>query len=246
MLDKKVALITGASRGIGKEIAKVLAQNGATCIINYSGNEELANETAKEIQNAGGIAIVKKADVSNSVQCKAMIDEIISEFGKIDILINNAGITKDGLLVRMKDEDFEHVIDVNLKGTFNCLKYASKYMMKKKSGAIVNVSSVSGVVGNIGQSNYSASKAGVIGLTKSSAKELAGRNIRVNAIAPGFIQTDMTDILSDDVKQNIMNQIPLKRFGDVNEVAQTVLFLVSDMANYITGQVLNIDGGMVM
>lgn len=246
MLDKKVALITGASRGIGKEIAKVLAQNGAICIINYAGSEELAIKAAQEIKDAGGVAQVKKADVSDSQQCKDMIDEIVSEFGKIDILINNAGITKDGLLVRMKDEDFEKVIDVNLKGTFNCLKYASKYMMKKKTGAIVNVSSVSGVVGNAGQSNYSASKAGVIGLTKSSAKELAGRNIRVNAIAPGFIQTDMTDILSEDVKQNIMNQIPLKRFGNVNEVAQTVLFLVSDMASYVTGQVINIDGGMVM
>ena len=244
----KVAFITGATRGIGKEIAITLAKEGYDIALNYrSENDELAS-AMNDIQSAN--TNVKcfpvKADISNFEECEAGVKAIIGNFGKIDVLVNNAGITKDTLLLRMKKEDFDSVIDVNLGGTFNVTKNVANYMLKAKSGRIINVSSVVGVSGNAGQCNYAASKAGVIGFTKSLAKELASRNILVNAIAPGFIETAMTDVLSDEVKSEIAKNIPLKRMGKVQDVANVVKFLASDDSSYITGQVINIDGGMLM
>ncbi|NLY82275.1 MAG: 3-oxoacyl-[acyl-carrier-protein] reductase [Clostridiales bacterium] len=246
MLKEKVALITGASGGIGRAIAIKLAENGATCIVNYNGNKKKAEATAESIESLGGKAILKKADVSDTEACKKMIEEIIDECGKIDILVNNAGITKDGLLIKMSERDFDQVIDINLKGAFNCTKFASKYMMKKRSGNIINMASISGIIGNAGQVNYSASKAGLIGMTKATAKELSSRNIRVNAIAPGFIETEMTEKLSDKIKEESVKQIPLGRFGKAEEVANVALFLASEQSGYITGQVIRIDGGIVI
>jgi len=246
MLKGKVALVTGASRGIGRAIALKLSKNGATVIVNYNGSYEKAKETIEEIKNLGNIAFLKKANVANSYECKEMIAEIVKEHGRIDILINNAGITKDNLIIRMTEEEFDDVIAVNLKGTYNCIKFASKYMMKQRNGNILNVSSVSGMMGNIGQINYAASKAGVIGITKSSAKELCTRNIRVNALAPGFIESEMTDLLSEEIVKEGIKQIPLGRFGLAEEVANAALFLVGEESSYITGQVLKIDGGLVM
>jgi len=246
MLKGKVALVTGASRGIGRAIALKLSKNGATVIINYNGSYEKAKETIEEIKNLGNIAFLKKANVANSYECKEMIADIVKEHGRIDILINNAGITKDNLIIRMTEEEFDDVIAVNLKGTYNCIKFASKYMMKQRNGNILNVSSVSGMMGNIGQINYAASKAGVIGITKSSAKELCTRNIRVNALAPGFIESEMTDLLSEEIVKEGIKQIPLGRFGLAEEVANAALFLVGEESSYITGQVLKIDGGLVM
>jgi 3-oxoacyl-[acyl-carrier protein] reductase len=246
MLKEKVALITGASGGIGRAVAIKLAENGATCIVHYNGNKKKAEETVKVIESLGGKAIIKKADVSNSDACKRMIAEIVDEFGKVDILVNNAGVTKDGLLVKMSESDFDEVIDINLKGAFNCTKFASKYMMKKRSGNIINMASISGIIGNAGQVNYSASKAGLIGMTKSLAKELATRNIRVNAIAPGFIETEMTEKLSEKIREESVKQIPLGRFGKAEEVANVALFLASEQSGYITGQVIRIDGGIVI
>lgn len=246
MLKEKVALVTGASRGIGKDIAINFAKNGATVIVNYQGNEAAANETVEEIKSFGGNAVAMKCSVSSFEDVSSMIEKIVTTYGKLDILVNNAGITRDNLIVRMKEEDFDEVIDVNLKGCFNTIKIASKIMMKQRTGKIINISSVSGVAGNAGQLNYCAAKAGIIGMTKSAAKELAARNINVNAIAPGFIDTDMTRVLSDDVKEALLQQIPLKKLGDVSDISNTAVFLASDMSNYITGQVINVNGGMVM
>lgn len=246
MLKEKVALVTGASRGIGKDIAINFAKNGATVIVNYQGNEAAANETVEEIKSFGGNAVAMKCSVSSFEDVSSMIEKIVTTYGKLDILVNNAGITRDNLIVRMKEEDFDEVIDVNLKGCFNTIKIVSKIMMKQRTGKIINISSVSGVAGNAGQLNYCAAKAGIIGMTKSAAKELAARNINVNAIAPGFIDTDMTRVLSDDVKEALLQQIPLKKLGDVSDISNTAVFLASDMSNYITGQVINVNGGMVM
>ena len=244
--ERRVVLVTGGSRGIGKETAKVYAENGYDVAINYVSDKTDVEGIKKEFQDMGVKCLMVKADVSNEEDVNNMVEKVISEFGKIDVLVNNAGITKDTLLMRMSKDDFDKVIDINLKGTFLVTKAVTKYMMKKRYGSIINLASVVGVVGNSGQSNYSASKAGIIGFTKSVAKELASRNIRANAVAPGFIETDMTNVLKDDVKENIGNQIPLKRMGTAKEVAELIYFLGTEKSSYITGQVINIDGGMVM
>ena len=242
----KCALITGATRGIGKQIAITLAKQGYNIALNYrKENEELEN-TKKEIEEIGVQILAVKGDVANFEECENFVKQVIERFGQIDVLVNNAGITKDMLLMRMKKEDFEQVIDTNLVGTFNVTKNVVPYMMKARSGRIINISSVVGIAGNAGQKNYSASKAGIIGFTKSLAKEIASRNILVNAVAPGFIETNMTDILKDDVKQEIAKNIPLKRMGTAQDVANVVKFLASDDSSYITGQVINVDGGMLM
>ncbi|MCI7477362.1 MAG: 3-oxoacyl-[acyl-carrier-protein] reductase [Selenomonadales bacterium] len=246
MLEGKTALVTGASRGIGKAIALRLAKEGANIAINFAGNVAAAEEVKAAIEADGGKAILVQADVSDSAAVDAMVKTVVDTFGGIDILVNNAGITRDGLLMRMKEEDWDAVLNTNLKSIFLCTKAVSKLMMKKRSGRIVNMSSVVGVNGNAGQANYSAAKAGAIGFTKSMAKELAGRGITVNAIAPGFIQTDMTAVLPEAVKESMAKSIPLGRLGAPEDIAGTVLFLVSDCASYITGQVINVDGGMVM
>lgn len=246
MLNGKIAVVTGASRGIGREIALTLAGYGATVVVNYNGSKEKAEEVVKAIQENGGTAIAVKASVSNSEEVETMIKEVMEQFGRIDILVNNAGITKDNLVMKMSNDDFDAVIDTNLKGSFYCMKQVYRIMLKQKSGRIINMSSVTGVIGNAGQVNYAASKAGVIGMTKSLARELGSRGITVNAVAPGFIETEMTEVLSDKVKQDIEGQIPLRRMGQVKDVAETVAFLASDKASYITGQVLHVDGGMAM
>ena len=246
MLEGKTALVTGASRGIGKAIALRLAKEGANIAINFAGNVAAAEEVKAAIEADGGKAILVQADVSDSAAVDAMVKTVVDTFGGIDILVNNAGITRDGLLMRMKEEDWDAVLNTNLKSIFLCTKAVSKLMMKKRSGRIVNMSSVVGVNGNAGQANYSAAKAGAIGFTKSMAKELAGRGITVNAIAPGFIQTDMTAVLPEAVKESMAKSIPLGCLGAPEDIAGTVLFLVSDCASYITGQVINVDGGMVM
>ena len=242
----KCALITGATRGIGKQIAITLAKQGYNIALNYrKENKELEN-TKKEIEEIGIQVIAVKGDVANFEECENFVKQVIERFGQIDVLVNNAGITKDMLLMRMKKEDFEQVIDTNLVGTFNVTKNVVPYMMKARSGRIINISSVVGISGNAGQTNYSASKAGIIGFTKSLAKEIASRNILVNSVAPGFIETNMTDVLKDDVKQEIAKNIPLKRMGTTQDVANVVKFLASDDSSYITGQVINVDGGMLM
>ena len=244
--NAKVALITGATRGIGKQIALELASQGYNIALNYRKQNEELETLKKEIESQNVKCLTVYGDVSNYEDVEKFIKEIIKEFGKIDVLVNNAGITKDMLLMRMKKEDFENVIDVNLIGTFNVTKNVIPYMMKARNGKIVNISSVVGISGNAGQTNYSASKAGIIGFTKSLAKEVASRNINVNAIAPGFIKTDMTDVLKEEVKEEISKTIPLKRMGEAKDVANLVKFLVSEESNYITGQVINVDGGMLM
>lgn len=246
MLEGKVAVVTGASRGIGREVALTLAKYGADVVVNYNGSEEKAKEVVAEIEKQGRKAIAIKASVSSMDEVSQMIEETVEKFGKIDILVNNAGITKDNLVLKMTEDDFDAVIDTNLKGTFLCMKQVYRLMMKQRYGRIINMSSVIGVSGNAGQVNYAASKAGVIGMTKSLARELGTRGVTVNAIAPGFIETEMTDVLPDKVKQEIEGQIPLKRMGQVQDVAEAVVFLASDKAGYITGQVLHVDGGMVM
>ena len=246
LLDGKTALVTGASRGIGRAIALCLAAEGARVAINYAGNVKAAEEVKASVEAAGGTAILCQADIADSAAVEAMISDVVKEFGAIDILVNNAGITRDALLMRMKDEDFAKVLDTNLKGVFYCTKAVSKLMMKKRSGRIVNMASVVGLVGNAGQTNYAAAKAGVIGFSKSAAKELASRGITVNVVAPGFIGTDMTAGLPESVKEKMLTDIPLGRMGEPEDVANAVLFLASDQASYITGQVVNVDGGMVM
>lgn len=245
-LEGKNALVTGASRGIGKAIALALAAAGANVAINYAGNKEAAQEVAAEIEKMGRKALLLQGDVAKTDVCAEMIDTVVSEFGNIDILINNAGITRDTLLMRMKEEDWDAVLSTNLKGVFNCTKAAIKYMMKQKSGRIVNISSVVGVMGNAGQANYAAAKAGCIGFTKTVAKEVASRGITVNAVAPGFIKTDMTSVLPEKVITAMEAGIPLARLGEPEDIAKAVLFLVGDDATYITGQTLHVDGGMVM
>ena len=242
----KVAFITGATRGIGKSIALKLASCGYDIAINYRTENDDLTELLNEIKGFNVRCIAVCGDVSDFEACTNMIKQIISEFEKIDVLVNNAGITRDMLLMRMKESDFTDVIDVNLVGTFNITKNVIPYMMKQKNGRIINISSVVGITGNAGQTNYSASKAGIIGFTKSLAKEVGSRNILVNAVAPGFIQTDMTNILKDEIKQELIKNIPLKRFGNATDVANVVKFLASEESSYITGQVINVDGGMVM
>lgn len=245
MEEKQVVLVTGASRGIGKAIALKYAENGYNVAINYVSDKTDTEGLSKEFKEKGADSLILKVDVSKSEDVENFVKKVIEKFGKIDVLVNNAGITRDTLLMRMKEEDFDKVIETNLKGTFLVTKAVTPYMMKKKNGRIVNLSSVVGVTGNAGQCNYSASKAGIIGFTKSVAKELASRNIRANAVAPGFIDTDMTSVLSDEVKANINAQIPMKRMGTAREIANVVYFLGSEESSYITGQVINIDGGMV-
>ena len=246
LLDGKVALVTGGSRGIGRAIAVALAREGAKVAINFAGNEKAAEETKALVEQAGSEAILLKADVSDKDADAALIDTVIKTYGKIDILVNNAGITRDSLMLRMKEDDFDAVIDTNLRSVFYLTKAAAKSMMKKRKGRIINMSSVVGLTGNAGQVNYAAAKAGVLGITKSAAKELASRGITVNAVAPGFIETDMTDVLSDTVKESLLHEIPLKRMGEPKDVANAVLFLASDQSAYITGQVIHVDGGLVM
>ena len=242
----KTAVVTGGSRGIGKAIALELASKGANIVINYRSDEISVQATIKEIEALGSRAIAVKCDVSIFEQAKLIMKTAVEKFGSIDILVNNAGITKDNLLMRMKEEDFDRVIQVNLKGTFNCIRHVSSIMLKQRSGKIINISSVVGITGNAGQVNYAAAKAGIIGITKSVARELASRGITCNAVAPGFIQTDMTNCLSEKVKEGTLNSIPLKRIGEPQDVANLVCFLASKSSDYITGQVINVDGGMVM
>ena len=246
MLDGKIAVVTGASRGIGKAIALELASKGAMVVVNYSGSGDRAMEVKQEIETLGGQADVWQCDVSDYGKCEAFIQGVIKKYGAIDILVNNAGITRDGLMMKMSEADFDRVLDVNLKGTFHTIRFASRQMLKQRSGRIINMSSVVGILGNAGQVNYAASKAGVIGITKSAAKELASRGITVNAIAPGFIDTGMTEVLSDAVKEAAATQIPLGKFGKPEDVAKAVTFLASEDAGYITGQVIQVDGGMAI
>ena len=246
MEEKEVVFVTGGSRGIGKAIALKYAENGYNVVINYVSDKTDVEELEKEFKEKGVESLIIKADVSKTEEVENVVKQAIEKFGKIDVLVNNAGITRDNLILRMKEEDFDSVISTNLKGTFNVTKNAVSYMMKKRAGKIVNISSVVGVSGNAGQCNYAASKAGIIGFTKSIAKELASRGILANCIAPGFIGTDMTEVLSDAVKENINNQIPLKRMGSPEEIAKAVYFLGGEENTYITGQVLNVDGGMIM
>ena len=244
MLKNKIALITGAGRGIGRAIAIALAKEGAEVVINYNGSEESAKEVKQTIEENGGKASIYKCNVSDFVACEAMIKDIVKEYGHLDILVNNAGITKDGLIMKMKEEDFDSVLNVNLKGTFNTIRHSARQMLKQRSGKIINISSVSGILGNVGQANYAASKAGVIGLTKTMARELGSRGITVNAIAPGFVDTEMTEVLSEEIRENACKQIILGRFGKPEDIANTAVFLASDKADYITGQVISVDGGM--
>ena len=241
----KVAMITGATRGIGKQIALTLANEGYNIVLNYRTENDELIQAKNEIESKNVNCLTVQGDVTNFEDCKQMIERAINEFGKIDVLVNNAGITKDMLLARMKEEDFKQVIDVNLVGTFNMTKNVISYMMKARSGRIINISSVVGIAGNAGQTNYSASKAGIIGFTKSLAKEVASRNILVNAVAPGFIETNMTDVLKQEVKDEIAKNIPLKRMGTPKDVANVVKFLASEDSSYITGQVISVDGGMI-
>lgn len=246
MEQRRTALVTGASRGIGRAIALRLAKDGCNVAVIYAGNEQAAKDTCAEIEALGVSSLCIRCDVSDSMQCAQAVAQTVEAFGGIDILVNNAGITCDGLLMSMKEEDFQKVISTNLNGAFYMIKHSCRQFIKRRSGRIINISSISGVMGNAGQANYAAAKAGLIGLTKTTAKELAGRNITCNAVAPGFIQTDMTAVLSDKVKAAISEQIPLGRMGDVQDIAAAVSFLASQEAGYITGQVLRIDGGLNM
>ena len=246
LLDGKIALVTGGSRGIGRAIALRLAEEGAKVAINYAGNQTAAEEVKAIIEQHGSTAMIVQTDVSDSTAAAEMVARVHEELGGLDILVNNAGITRDTLLVRMKDEDFDAVINTNLKGIYACTKAAAKFMTKQRSGRIVNLSSVVGEIGNIGQTNYAAAKAGVIGFSKAAAKEFAARHVTVNVVAPGFIDTDMTAVLKDSIREKLIEGIPLGALGKPEHVADAVLFLVSDAASYITGQVLNVDGGMVM
>ncbi|EMM7686994.1 TPA: 3-oxoacyl-[acyl-carrier-protein] reductase [Staphylococcus aureus] len=242
----KSALVTGASRGIGRSIALQLAEEGYNVAVNYAGSKEKAEAVVEEIKAKGVDSFAIQANVADADEVKAMIKEVVSQFGSLDVLVNNAGITRDNLLMRMKEQEWDDVIDTNLKGVFNCIQKATPQMLRQRSGAIINLSSVVGAVGNPGQANYVATKAGVIGLTKSAARELASRDITVNAVAPGFIVSDMTDALSDELKEQMLTQIPLARFGQDTDIANTVAFLASDKAKYITGQTIHVNGGMYM
>ncbi|GAA0445505.1 3-oxoacyl-[acyl-carrier-protein] reductase [Lentibacillus halophilus] len=246
MLNNKNALVTGASRGIGRAIALELAKQGANVAVNFSGSEDKAESVVEDVKQYGVQSIKIQADVADETDTKAMVKDVVNEFGSLDILVNNAGINRDNLLMRMKEDEFDQVIDTNLKGVYQCIKAVSRQMIKQKGGRIINVSSVVGVSGNAGQANYTAAKAGVIGLTKSVAKEFASRDILVNAVAPGFISSDMTDSLTEEQKNDILSMIPLEKLGQPEDVARVVRFLASDDANYITGQTIHIDGGMVM
>ncbi|HCY9746830.1 TPA: 3-oxoacyl-[acyl-carrier-protein] reductase [Staphylococcus aureus] len=242
----KSALVTGASRGIGRSIALQLAEEGYNVAVNYAGSKEKAEAVVEEIKAKGVDSFAIQANVADADEVKAMIKEVVSQFGSLDVLVNNAGITRDNLLMRMKEQEWDDVIDTNLKGVFNCIQKATPQMLRQRSGAIINLSSVVGAVGNPGQANYVATKAGVIGLTKTAARELASRGITVNAVAPGFIVSDMTDALSDELKEQMLTQIPLARFGQDTDIANTVAFLASDKAKYITGQTIHVNGGMYM
>ncbi|HCY9766077.1 TPA: 3-oxoacyl-[acyl-carrier-protein] reductase [Staphylococcus aureus] len=242
----KSALVTGASRGIGRSIALQLAEEGFNVAVNYAGSKEKAEAVVEEIKAKGVDSFAIQANVADADEVKAMIKEVVSQFGSLDVLVNNAGITRDNLLMRMKEQEWDDVIDTNLKGVFNCIQKATPQMLRQRSGAIINLSSVVGAVGNPGQANYVATKAGVIGLTKSAARELASRGITVNVVAPGFIVSDMTDALSDELKEQMLTQIPLARFGQDTDIANTVAFLASDKAKYITGQTIHVNGGMYM
>ena len=246
MLTGKVALVTGAGRGIGKEIALTLAQNGATVIVNYNGSKESAEAVVNEITANGGSAEAVQCNVSDFAASEEFVKEILAKYKKVDILVNNAGVTRDNLIMRMSEADYDAVLDINLKGAFNMIRHLSRSFIKQKGGKIINISSVSGVMGNAGQANYSASKAGLIGLTKSVARELASRGICVNAVAPGFIDTDMTKALSDDAKAGLNGMIPMGKMGSTKDVANLVLFLAGNNSDYITGQVISVDGGMAM
>ncbi|ART76315.1 3-oxoacyl-[acyl-carrier-protein] reductase [Sutcliffiella horikoshii] len=246
MLKGKTAVVTGASRGIGRAVALELAEQGANVVVNYSGSEAKAYEVVEAIKEMGSEAIAVRCNVGNMEDVQAMMKEALTQFGTIDILVNNAGITRDNLLMRMKEDEWDDVININLKGVFNATKAVTRQMMKQRSGRIINIASIVGVMGNAGQANYVAAKAGVIGLTKSTARELASRHITVNAIAPGFITTDMTDKLTEEVKAEMLKQIPLARFGEAKDIASVVSFLASEKSAYITGQTLHVDGGMVM
>ena len=246
LLENKIAVVTGAGRGIGRGIALALAREGAMVVVNYNGSKERAEEVVRTIEEAGGKAAAIQCNISDFEVAKEFFANVVKEYGKIDILVNNAGITKDNLMMKMSEEEFQSVIQTNLAGTFHGVKFVTRPMMKQRQGRIINIASVSGVIGNMGQANYSASKAGVIGLTKAAAKELASRNITVNAVAPGFVATEMTDVLSDSVKEAAVATIPLGRFGEVEDIAETVVFLASDKAKYITGQVICVDGGIAI
>lgn len=246
MFEGKVALVTGAGKGIGKEIALELVRGGAKCVINYASSAAGAESVAEEIRAMGSEAMTYKCDVSDADAVQKMITDVMEQYGRIDILVNNAGITKDGLMLKMTEADFMAVLDINLKGAFNCMKAVTKPMMKQRYGRIINITSIVGIIGNAGQVNYAASKAGLIGMTKSAARELASRNITVNAVAPGFIETDMTDVLPDSVKEQLLAQIPMKKLGQTGDIANAVCFLADEKASYITGQVLQVNGGMAM
>ncbi len=246
MLTGKIAVVTGASRGIGREIALTLASRGAAVIVNYNGSASKAEEVVKEIEAAGGKAEAVQCNISEFDRAAELMTYVVKQYGRVDILVNNAGITRDNLLMKMSEEEFDAVLNTNLKGAFNCIRHVSRQMLKQRYGRIINISSVSGVVGNAGQANYCASKAGIIGITKSVARELASRGITSNAIAPGFIETEMTEVLSDTVKTAAESQIPMKHFGSTKDIAGVVAFLASDEASYITGQVICVDGGMAM
>ncbi len=246
LLDGKVAIVTGASRGIGRATALRLAQEGAKVVVNYAGNLAAAEKTVEDIKQAGGEAIIFQADVADAQAVGELVKAATAAFGRIDILVNNAGITRDTLLAFMKEDDWDAVMNTNLKGVFNCTKAVAKTMIKQRAGRIINMTSVVGIMGNAGQTNYAAAKAGVIGFTKSAAKELAARGITVNAVAPGYITTDMSAAIPEQAKADLAQKIPLSRLGKPEDVAEAVLFLASDAANYITGQTINVDGGMVM
>ena len=246
LLENKIAVVTGAGRGIGRGIALALAREGAMVVVNYNGSKERAEEVVRTIEEAGGKAAAIQCNISDFEAAKEFFANVVKEYGRIDILVNNAGITKDNLMMKMSEEEFQSVIQTNLAGTFHGVKFVTRPMMKQRQGRIINIASVSGVIGNMGQANYSASKAGVIGLTKAAAKELASRNITVNAVAPGFVATEMTDVLSDSVKEAAVATIPLGLFGEAEDIAETVVFLASDKAKYITGQVICVDGGIAI
>ena len=245
-MEKKVALVTGAGRGIGRQIALTLAGEGMFVVVNFNGSRERAQEVLDTIKVNGGDGVIYQCNVSDFAQTENMVKDLVKTYGHVDVLVNNAGITRDGLIMKMSEEDFDDVIETNLKGCFNTIRHLSRQMLKQRSGKIINIASVSGVLGNVGQANYAASKAGIIGLTKTMARELASRGITVTAIAPGFINTEMTEVLSDAVKESAVAQIPLGKFGETEDIAEMAAFLASDKAKYITGQVIHVDGGMAM